>query len=172
MIDPNQQARADAQYNMVAERLRERLGPGPNRMAGAAMAATLAPGVVALMDDQETNILGYLASGAIGLGGLGAGMHVGYQQSQDVDAYIKAGVADLKKQSVEIAKKEGPAAAAQWFGEAKQQLMNEVNPIMPQAGLHRSPREVRSTVRGAMIGSALAAVPAYLAMRNGQVSEA
>ena len=90
---------------MVAERVRERLGPGPTRMAGAAMGALLAPGVVALMDDQETNILGYLASGAIGLGGMGAGMHVGYQQSQDVDAYVKAGFI-LKKQSVEIAKKE------------------------------------------------------------------
>ena len=178
------------------ENLKNRVTPDTKRMAGALLAAVLTPSALSLVDDQETSISGGLLSGLIGTAGVGGGGYLGYKSSrlsdEGKDALVKSVLKDLKTKSQEVAAREGAAAGIDYFGKAKADLLEILDPVdpgrspqfnavmrreVPEVGdmiadlnlLQRSPREIRGMTRGAALGALAAALPSYLALRSGEV---
>ena len=178
------------------ENLKSRITPDTKRMAGALLAAAMTPAALSLVDDQETSISGGALSGLIGAGGVIGGGYMGYKSSRlddkGKDALVKKALVDLKAKSQEVAAREGPAAGIDYFGKAKAQLLEIINPVdpgrskqfnavarhkIPDVGgiiadldlLQKSPREIRGMTRGAALGALAAALPSYLALRSGEV---
>lgn len=171
----------------AADNLVNRSLPNTGRMAGAALAAGAIPGLVSMVDDQETNVFGTAASGLIGGGGIALGGMIGYGNSHLGDdakeAFIRQETNKLKVQAQQNRAVSGPTAAADDFGYAKTRLLESVEPISPREGkvlgkrsdaakiLNMTPREIRGMSKGAMLGAIASALPAYLAMRNGDVEQ-
>jgi len=166
--------------------LRDRTDVNTKRMAGAALIAMLAPGILASTDNQEENFLQEVLSGTITLGGAGYGAYLENdlaRLSDEEKAYaVEQELADLKRKSKETMKDKGPMVANEEYGQAKQRMLNEYEPIDTNKGrrkvarenigfdvLGMTPRTVKASARGALIG-ALASMPlAYGVMRGGEI---
>ena len=103
--------------------------------------------------------------------------------SDEDKAYaVEQELAELKRQSKETMKVKGPMVANEEYGQAKQQMLNEYEPIDTNRTrrkvarenigfdvLGMTPRTVRASARGALLG-ALASMPlAYGVMRGGEI---
>lgn len=175
------------------DQLRDRLDPNTKRMAGAALIGYLAPGTLAAIDNQETGF-NELAGGSLILGtGIGAGAVLGNKNVRiaDKDEYVRQAMSDLKAKGKELAKKVGPEAARDFIALEKEKLMKDISPIAPRQAqafnmaaksmgiggdilsdldlLNRTPRQIRGTTRGMFLGTLATALPAYLAMRGGEI---
>lgn len=172
------------------DELRNRLDPNTKRMAGAALAAYLSPGILATFDDQKTGIGQILAGTAIMGTGVGVGGILGNRsvRIEDKDEYVRQAMSNLKAKGKELAKKVGPEAARDFIALEKEKLIKDISPIAPNQAkafniaaksmgnemisdldlLNRSPREIRGTTRGVLLGTLASALPAYLAMRGGE----
>ena len=166
--------------------LRDRTDVNTKRMAGAALLAMLAPGILASTDNQEENFLQEVLSGSITLGGAGIGAYVendiARMSDEDKAFAVEQELADLKRKSKETMKEKGPMVANEEYGQAKQRMLNEYEPIDTNKGrrkvarenigfdvLGMTPRTVRASARGALLG-ALASMPlAYGVMRGGEI---
>ena len=166
--------------------LRDRTDVNTKRMAGAALLAMLAPGILASTDNQEENFLQEVLSGTITLGGAGLGAYIENdfaRMSDDEKAFaVEQELSELKRKSKETMKAKGPMVANEEYGQAKQQMLNEYEPIDTNKGrrkvarenigfdvLGMTPRTVRASARGALLG-ALASMPlAYGVMRGGEI---
>ena len=166
--------------------LRDRTDVNTKRMAGAALLAMLAPGILASTDNQEENFLQEVLSGSITLGGVGLGAYVendiARMSDEDKAFAVEQELADLKRKSKETMKEKGPMVANEEYGQAKQRMLNEYEPIDTNKGRRRvarenigfdvlgmTPRTVRASARGALLG-ALASMPlAYGVMRGGEI---
>lgn len=174
------------------DQLRDRLDPNTKRMAGAALAAYLAPLTAASFDDQETGMMQSLAGGVILGGGMVGGAILGERNVSidDKDEYVRQAMSELKKKGRELAKEVGPEAARDFIALEKEKLMKDISPIAPRQAkafnmaakavggggifedldlLNRSPRQIRGTTRGVLLGTLATALPAYLAMRGGEI---
>ena len=177
-----EKARAERQY------IRDRITPNVDRYAGAVLAGALAPGIGSVLDDQDENLLNSLLSGSLTLGGFTAGSVLGMRSGSFKDEtarndYVRSAVSEIKKEAEIIRAKEGPLAAADYFGRAKETLMHDIDPIsqakvdelkakgMPWENsiYNMSPRQANGTIRGAALGTLAAALPAYFAMRGGEI---
>ena len=193
MVNPNQQA-ADSVSRAAFDTFSSRLDPNTKRMAGAALAAMMTPGMLSAVDNQEESLLGQFGSGAVTLGGTALGAAVGLDDGRLSDEmkelYIETEIDELKRKSKNIAREKGAQAGAEYFGKAKQKLLESVEPILNPVqaknlnyffarhgfgelntlGLgSMTPRELRYMGRGAGLG-ALASIPlAYQALRGGEI---
>ena len=175
--------------------LNKKIDVNTKRMAGAALAAALLPGVGSWIDDQETNFVGSLASGTIGLGGIAGGGYLGYKNAHIGEGqrndFISDEIARLKGESKIAAKDIGPQAAVEQFAREKQAMLESIDPIDPKRARdinnvirgfpemgpiiaemdipNKSPRDIRGISKGALIGALVSMVPAYLALRSGDV---
>ena len=191
----DQKARYKAAAHTAMGNLNQRIDTNTKRMAGAALATAVLPGAMSWVDDQETSILGFLASGALSTAGIAGGGYLGYRNAhvpEDTrDQFIRNEVDKLKAASKVAAKDIGPEAAVEQFARDKQMLLEdiasidpkraavinrelnripEIGPILKEMDLgNKSPRDVRGIGRGALTGAALSLIPAYLALRNGEV---
>lgn len=176
--------------------LKEKTSPETKRMAGVLLAALMLPSVGSAVDNQDEGLSNYLASAALtGAGTIGGG-YLGYRQGHlptDLakEAYARDAIKDLKAKSQLIAAQEGPAAGVKYFAEAKQQMLQEIEGIDPKRAnafnnaarqipefgdivadldlLRKTPREVSGMTRGAALGALASALPAYLALRGGEI---
>ena len=179
---------AQAMYTTGVDNLRKGVDVNTKRMAGAAVVAALLPGLMSMADNQEEGLLGEALSGAITLGGIGGGTYVGHALSQlsdeDKARLIAEEISNLKQESKQVMKTEGPVEANRRLAEGKHRVLNNYEPIDSNRSrqelftkatganiLGMSPRAVNRTVRGALIGG-LASVPlAYASLRGGEIQE-
>lgn len=181
------------------QNLREKTSPETKRMAGALLAAFAAPSLLGLIDNQDQGMINELGSGAVSAAGSLAGGYLGYKQShlaneEIKDAFVREAVKDLKTKSQIIAAEQGAAAGIEYFSNAKRQLLQDIGQLdpkranafnnsvrknVPEIGdmiadldlLRKSPREIQGMTRGAALGAVAAALPAYLALRGGDMGE-
>jgi len=176
--------------------LKEKTSPATKRMAGALLAAVVTPSVLAAVDNQDEGLSNSIISGGLTLGGTAAGGILGYQSGHFAtdsakEAFVRDTIKDMKVKSQQIAAEAGPAAGVEYFANAKKQLMQSVEGIDPKRAnvfnnsmrqfpefgemiadldlLRKTPREVAGMTRGAALGSLAAVLPAYLAMRGGEI---
>ena len=196
-MDPK--ADAQARYKAHAEtamgNLNQKIGVNTKRMAGAAVLAGLIPGIGMMVDDQDTNLGGYIGSGLMSTAGIGLGGYLGYKNAHvndaDKEQFIKSEVSRMKNASKVAAKDIGPQAAVEQFAREKQAMLEDIDPIdaarakiinkelraFPEVGPmladmdlgNKAPRDIRGISKGALIGALASMVPAYLALRNGDV---
>lgn len=191
----NKRRARDAGARTAFNNLREKTDLPTKRMAGATLAAILAPSVIGALDDEE----GFsTASGSV-LGVLGAttGGYIGFKNAHSKlateelkDAIISEAMAGIKIEGKKIAAETGNAQEGiNHMARRKAQLIEEISPIDPTraatfnnwlrdkpfiddlAGidlLNRSPREVRGMTKGALLGALTAMVPAYFLTRAGE----
>jgi len=188
-------ARYTAAANTAMGNLNQRVDLNSKRMAGAALAAALVPSIGMVVDNQETNLGGFIGSGLLSTAGLGLGGYLGYRNAHIDDAirdeFIRDEVSRMKNASKVAAKEIGPQAAVEQFARDKQALLADLDPIdakraavinnelreFPEVGPilaemdlgNKTPRDVRGITKGALIGALASMVPAYLALRNGEV---
>lgn len=178
--------------------LNEKISPGTKRMAGLALAGILTPTVLSVLDNQEENFGQQMASGILTSVGVGAGGILGYNNGHfktDAikEAFVRESVSKLKTESQQVAANEGPAAGIKYFADGKRKLLQDIEAIDPKraaafnssvrqipelgdmiAGLdlpHKTPREVSRMTAGAALGAIASALPAYLAVRGGEIEQ-
>lgn len=190
-------ARAKATSQTALNNLLDKTDIHTKRMAGMMLLAALAPGTIAMVDDQETSMLGNVVSGLTSTTGLGLGGYIGHRANtvspEMRDEFIRENIDVFKDESKKIGRSQGASEAVQYFADKKRELLNDISPIdikrakafnsmarqFPEFGemiadlniLDKTPRQVRGMTRGAGIGALLTAAPAYLALRNGQIEE-
>ena len=178
-------ARSEA-FKTGLENLYRKSDLGTKRMAGAALLAALTPGTLAMTDNRDENFLQEFASGGITLGGIGLGAYIEHEwdkmSDDEKEFYIENEINDLKRQSKETMKDKGPQVANEEFARAKQRLLEMNEPIDTNPGrrkvarenigfdiLGMTPRTLRGTSRGALLG-AVASIPlAYGVMRGEEI---
>ena len=191
----NTQARYQAAADTALGNLNQRIGLNTKRMAGGAIAAGLAPGLLSYIDDQDTNLAGFTGSGVLTVAGIGAGGYLGYRHSHVNEALrdelIRSEIDKLKAKSKQAAKQIGPQEAVEQFARNKQALLEDLSPIdaqrapiinrelgkIPEVGMilkdmdigNKTPRDMRGMSRGALLGGLISLIPAYLALRNGEI---
>lgn len=196
-MNTDNSARANAAASTAFGNINRKIDANTKRMAGSALIAGLLPSFAMYGDDQETNLAGFLASGAITSAGLGLGGYYGYKNSHinDADKYefIRNEISKLKNDSKALARDIGPQAAVEQFARDKQLMLDDIDPIdskravfinkqlesMPDVGPllakmdigNKSPRDIRGMTRGALIGGLASVIPAYLAVRNGDIEQ-
>lgn len=188
--------RLNAAVKASFDEVRNNVGDDSKRMAGAALAAVMAPTALAAIDNQEEDILAQLiASPVIAVGGTAAGGLIGYHQAhlkdEDKDTYTRNGVKALKETSKERAREVGPQQAIEEFANAKADLLKDISPVGPKHGQlfnkvvgsmpeygpmlrdidipNRTRRELRGMTRGALIGALASIAPAYGVLRGGEL---
>ena len=178
---------ADAMFNTGLDNLISKTDANTKRMAGAALIAALTPGIMGAVDNHEESFLGEALSGAITLGGVGVGAYTEQALSQlsegEKELLIELKMDELKKKSKETMKREGPVVANEQFGHAKQRMLDDFEPIDTNKGrrkvmreaaqfdlLGMTPRTVRATARGALLGG-LATIPLAYAPLKGEEIE-
>ena len=184
--------RAYAQAATGYDALRHKLDINTKRMAGAALAAAFAPVIAKSVDDQEDTFLGDFIGGGLLVGGGVGGAYYGNQgvRVDDKDAFIQSEMSKLKREGKELAQKIGPEAARDYIVQRKNQILQDIEPIAPRQAnafnararqyplgdevadmdlLRKSPRTIRGSTRGAMLGLLAAALPSYLMMRGGEI---
>lgn len=171
--------------------LRSKTDVNTKRMAGAALAAVLAPSAIGMLDGRDSDFVSDFASGGLSVAATGLGGYLGYQQgtipADGMDAFIDNELATYKAEAKEIARV-SPQEGVEHFAAKKQQLLADIAPIdpkraqalnatlrqMPEFGgmladldiANKTPRQVRGLSRGAAIGAVASAIPAYLLMRG------
>ncbi len=92
--------------------------------------------------------------------------------------FVRTAVDELKRQSKEIMAKEGVEAGNAYFAKGKEKLLQDIAPFYPEATIKKypklektTPRNMRSAAKGQLLGSLIAALPAYLATRGGTIEE-
>ena len=188
--------RVEANGQTAWDNINRKMAPGTKRMAGVALGAFLTPSVLAMLDNQEESTLDSFGAGLTASAGLGAGGIMGYLQAGDEavndELMVENKLRDLKVESQEIAKRDGPAAGVEYFAKGKQELLDYIAPMdadrsdvfneymrsKPMGGMvadlnipEMSPRQAKYTTRGAMLGALAAAVPSYNLMRGGEIEE-
>ena len=167
-MNPNgQQVKAAFQRLMAVD-------PASTRFAGAALAGSSIPLVGAMVDDQEENLLNLLGAGVIMTGGQTAGSMIGMRQAHmspdEQEAYIRKEVNSIKNKAAEMG---DPIKGADYYGHEKQKVVDDFEPFMrgaPEGHILSKPkREIRGMYRGQMLGTLAAALPAYLALRGGDI---
>ena len=178
---------AEAMFNTGLDNLISKTDANTKRMAGAALLAALTPSIMSSLDNHEESFLGEALSGAITLGGIGTGAYTEHALSQlsegEKELLIQLKMDDLKKQSKETMKRDGPVVANEKFGHAKQKMLDDFEPIDTNKGrrkvmrevaqfdlLGMTPRTVRATARGALLGG-LATIPIAYAPLKGEEIE-
>ena len=147
--------------------------------------------------DRDENLGGSLASGLTSLGGVVGGGYLGLGDAdteQITDEFrVKDEINNLKRESQEIMKREGPAAGAEYFARGKEKILEYIEPMdagrgsafnsymreIPEIGpmiadlniADRSPRHMRHMSQGAMLGALASAPFAYQALRGGEIEE-
>ena len=188
-------ARSAANANTGLGNLNKKIDINTKRMAGAAFAAAMLPSVGSWIDDQNTNIMGSLLSGGVGLAAIGGGGYLGYKNAHigvdQRDDFISNEISRLKGESKIAARDIGPQAAVEQFAREKQLMLQSIDPIdskragsinsffrsIPEFGPmiadmdlgNKAPRDLRGISRGALTGALASIIPAYLALRNGDV---
>ena len=188
-VDSNSKERVKAASATAFGNLRSKTDVNTKRMAGAALAAALAPSVVGMVDGRDSNFVSDFIGGGLSVGATGLGGYLGYQQgtipADGMEAFIDNELATYKAEAKEISKT-NPQAGVEHFAERKQQLLADIAPIdpkrspalnatlrqMPEFGgmladldiANKTPRQLRGLSRGAAIGAAASAIPAYLLM--------
>ena len=188
--------RVEANGQTAWDNINRKMAPGTKRMAGAALGAFFAPSVLSMVDNQEENLLGQAGSGAFAMGGIGTGGLLGYLEAEkemvDDELMVENKLRDLKRESQEIMKKEGPAAGVEYFAKGKQELLDYISPMdSNRSGVFNqymrtkplgdiiadlnlpamSPRAAKYTSRGAMLGALASIAPAYNMLRGGEIEE-
>ena len=139
--------------------------------------------------------MGSVLSGGLAAGAIGAGGYLGYKNAHihpdQKDDFISNEVSRLKGESKIAARDIGPQAAVEQFAREKQAMLESIDPIdskragsingffrsMPEVGPmiadmdlgNKAPRDLRGMSRGALVGALASILPAYLALRNGDV---
>ncbi len=186
-MNSNQQ-RARATAKTAMGNLNDKVDTHTKRMAGLALAGLLAPGVVDMVDDKNSNFAEDFVGGTIAAGGLGVGGYLGYRQATipeaEMDNFIANRVAELKKEAQVISKTQGPQAGVEYFAREKANMLDDLGPIDPKRAVafnnnlrsagdfggmaadldlpNKSPRQLRGMSRGAALGALASALPAYL----------
>ena len=177
---------AEAMFNTGLSNLGSRTDANTKRMAGAAFLAAMTPGIMSTVDNQQESFLGEALSGAITLGGVGLGAYTEHEIARMSDSekefIIETKMDELKRKSKETMKREGPVVANEQFGREKQRMLEDLEPIDTNKGrrkvmrdvtgfdlLGMTPRSMRATARGALMGG-LASIPlAYLPLKGGEI---
>ena len=150
--------------------------PETTRYAGAALGLGMIPTIGSIADNQYEGILNEAAAAAILAGGMYGGGYLGRQSSMmspdEQESYIRSEVNKIKNKAAEMG---DPIKGADYYGHAKQKVMDDFEPFMrgaPETHPFSSPkRQIRGTMRGAMLGTLAAALPSYLAMRGGEIEK-
>ena len=137
------------------------------------MAAFLAPPILSVLDDQETTMMGNVGAGLLmGSGIVGGGM-IGANSARRAaaDPELKRSTLDeLKVRAQQISNEQGVAAGQAHFAQGKEKFMDDViNPVSKKFGLNESPMFYRRGMAGSALGALTMMLPAYMAMRNGEV---
>jgi len=185
-MTPEDSERVRAAFRTGSQNLWNRTDRMTHRMAGGALAAALLPGTLAMMDNQDENFAQQLIAGGITGGGMAIGQMIEKSLDQmspeQIEEFIQMEVGELKRKSREDMKTKGVQQANEEFGRAKQKLYEDFEPIDSQAGrrevfrrvtgadlLSKTPRNLRSMARGALLGGIAAAPLAYGVMRGGEI---
>lgn len=189
--------RRDAAGKTAVENVGRKLTPDTKRMAGVALAALLAPGIGSMVDNQDETILQGIGAGILGAGGAAVGGMYGLGEAESEaihdEIMMEDKMRDLKRESKEVAKRDGPAAGVEYFARGKEKLYEYIQPMDPGRGsafnsymrdipefgpmiadlniADRSPRHMKHMTRGAMLGAIAAAPFAYGTLRGGEIVE-
>jgi hypothetical protein len=190
-VDNSTRERVKAASATAFGNLRSKTDANTKRMAGAALAAVLAPSAIGMVDGRDSDFISDFAGGGLSVAATGLGGYLGYQQgtipADGMDAFIDNELATYKAEAKEIART-SPQEGVEHFAAKKQQLLADIAPIdpkraqalnatlrqMPEFGgmladldiANKSPRQVRGLSKGAAIGAVASALPAYLLMRG------
>lgn len=190
-VDNNNRERVKAASATAFGNLRSKTDVNTKRMAGAALAAALAPSFVGMVDGRDSDFVSDFVGSGLTVAGTGLGGYLGHQRStipeSEMDAFIDNELATYKAEAKEIART-NPQEGVNHFAERKRQLLADIAPIdpkrapalnatlrqMPEFGemlaeldiANKTPRQVRGLSRGAAIGAVASAIPAYLLMRG------
>lgn len=166
----------EAQVRTATENLIAKTDVNTKRMAGLALAATLTPGLMSLLDGNDDGMLNNALSGAVSLAGVGGGAYLGQRQGsltpEKLEEFKRQEVANIKNEVRELAKTD-PQAAVEMFAKLKDEMIDDISPVDAMRAkslrmdmLNQSPRQLRGATRGAAIGAAASLIPAYLATRQ------
>lgn len=161
-------------------------GKSIERMAGAILALSAIPGGVALIDDQVTTVGDNIEGGLIQAGGIIAGSELAALINRHLEGpnHMERGLKDLKTQSRERMKQDGPQAANEWYGHAKRNFVENNTPrdsysspaykFFTKDSVYSgmgalTPRQNLARLTGGLIGTAVAAPIAYEAMKSGEL---
>ena len=164
-----------------------------NRMAGAAIVATMAPGILDIGDLNKFSLEDQ-GSGVISIASLGIGGYLGHKLAtvppEKRQEFERAAMSKIKDQAKVIQKDHGYEAANAYAAKEKQAFLDSINPISPRVAdaveslranktyvnpsvelFTRTPRQITGASRGALLGSLAGVVPAYFAIKADEVPE-
>lgn len=195
------QQRLKAAGNTAASKANNVIDARTKRMAGMAVLAALAPGVMSSVDNQEENLAQQLLSGGITLGATALGAEEGLRSATfltdiEKEDFIAKEMDNLKQQMKQVSKEQGVQAGVEFFAKGKEKLLRDLEPVLSTAQARnlqgyarmtggsafedvvqalkldsRSPRQLRRGAIGAAIGAGAGLLPAYMALRGGEIEE-
>lgn len=195
------QQRLRAAGRTAADKASKGIDDRTKRMAGAAVVAMLAPGVLSAVDNQEENLGQQVLSGAITLGAAGLGAEEGLRSATfltdaDKEEFIAKEMDNLKKEMKQVSKEQGVQAGVEFFAKGKERILRDLEPVLSNAQARnlqgyarmtggsafedvvqalkldsRSPRQLRRGAIGAAIGAGAGLLPAYMALRGGEIED-
>lgn len=185
-MTPDDSARARAAFKTGSQNLWNRTDRMTHRMAGGALAAALLPAGLSMIDNQEENLAQQLIAGGVTGGGIAIGQIIEQTLDQmspeEIEEFIEMEVGELKRKSKQDMKTKGVQQANDEFGRAKQRLYEDFEPVDSQPGrrevfrkmtgadlLSKTPRNLRSLTRGALLGGIAVAPLAYGVLRGGEI---
>tara|TARA_R110002012_G_scaffold50126_2_gene129833 strand:- start:3812 stop:4372 length:561 start_codon:yes stop_codon:yes gene_type:complete len=185
-MTPEDSARVRAAFKTGSQNLWNRTDRMTHRMAGGALAAALLPTGLSMVDNQEENLAQVLIAGGLTGGGMAIGQIIeetlDQMSPEEIEEFIQMEVGELKRKSRQDMKTKGVQQANEEFGRAKQKLYEDFEPVDAQPGrrevfrrvtgadlLGKTPRNLRSMTRGALLGGIAAAPLAYGVLRGGEI---
>ena len=186
-MDSSTKQRAQAQSATAFGNLRDKTDLATKRMAGAALLAAFGPSILTMVDGEENTMVGDILGGGASVAGIGLGGYLGYRDStipaEQLDQYKRSQMSEFKKEVKELMKT-NPEKARDKLAALKNTMLNDLEPIDPKRApalnhmfrslgeigepiadmdlANKTPRQLRGMSKGALIGAAASAIPAYL----------